>query len=214
MASTVARKKRRKLDDRPVRERIVSSAFLAFVEGGYAGTSTREIAARARVSKRELYALFGDKRALLTACVMTRIERIRPVTALPAARTPEELAQQLTRIGTTILREIGAPGPMAMIRLAVVEAEQSPDVARAIDRVRATNLELLSRIFEAAQARGLVGRGIPVSMASQYLGFLWGDLQLRLLLRTAELPSASALEDRAREASRAVLALHDAARGA
>jgi hypothetical protein len=53
-----------------------------------------------------------------------------------------------------------------------------------------------------------------MSMASQYLGLLWRDLLLRLLLRSAELPSPSALEDRARSSAQAVLALHDADRGA
>ena len=202
------------LDDRPVRQRILSSAFRAFAENGYAGTGTREIAAGARVSKRELYALFRDKRALLTACVMTRVERIRPPTDLPAARTRAELEEQLTKIGTAILRAVGAPEAVAMIRLAVVEAEQSPEVASAIDGVRTSNNELLGRIFEAARERGLVGRGKPESMASQYLGLLWRDLLLRLLLRTAELPSASSLEDRAREAARAVLAVHAANGGA
>ena len=202
------------LDDRPVRQRILSSASRAFGENGYAGTGTREIAARARVSKRELYALFGDKRALLTACVMTRIERIRPPTELPPAQTRVELAEQLTRIGTAILRAIGAPEAVAMIRLAVVEAEQSPEVASAIDRVRASNNELLARIFETAQARGLVGPGTPESMASQFLGLLWQDLLLGLLLRSAELPSESTLEERARETARAVLALHGAGVGA
>jgi len=181
------------LDNRPVRQRILSSASRAFAENGYAGTGTREIAARARVSKRELYALFRDKRALLIACVMTRVERIRPPTDLPAARTGAELEEQLSKIGTAILREVGAPEAVAMIRLAMVEAEQSPEVAR---------------------GRGLVGRGKPESMASHYLGLLWRDLLLRLLLRTAELPSASALEDRAREAARAVLAVHAADGGA
>ena len=202
------------LDDRPVRQRILSSAFRAFAENGYAGTGTREIAAGARVSKRELYALFRDKRALLTACVMTRVELIRPPTDLPAARTRAELEEQLSRIGSAILREVGAPEAVAMIRLAVVEAEQSPEVASAIDGVRTSNNELLGRIFEAARERGLVGRGKPESMASQYLGLLWRDLLLCLLLRTAELPSASALEDRAREAARAVLAVHAADEGA
>ena len=202
------------LDDRPVRQRILSSAFRAFAENGYAGTGTREIAAGARVSKRALYALFRDKRALLTACVMTRVELIRPPTDLPAARTRAELEEQLTKIGTAILRAVGAPEAVAMIRLAVVEAEQSPEVASAIDGVRTSNNELLTRIFEAARGRGLVGRGKPESMASHYLGLLWRDLLLRLLLRTAELPSASALEDRAREAARAVLAVHAADEGA
>ena len=202
------------LDDRPVRQRILSSAFRAFAENGYAGTGTREIAAGARVSKRELYALFRDKRALLTACVMTRVELIRPPTDLPAARTRAELEEQLTKIGTAILRAVGAPEAVAMIRLAVVEAEQSSEVASAIDGVRTSNNELLTRIFVAARGRGLVGRGKPESMASQYLGLLWRDLLLCLLLRTAELPSASALEDRAREAARAVLAVHAADGGA
>jgi AcrR family transcriptional regulator len=210
----MARKKRMDLDDRPVRQRILSSAARAFAESGYAGTGTREIAAKARVSKRELYALFGDKRALLTACVMTRVERIRPPADLPAARTRAELEEQLTKIGTSILREVGAPEAVAMIRLAVVEAEHAPEVASAIDGVRTSNNELLARIFEAARERGLVGRGKPESMASQYLGLLWRDLLLRLLLRTAELPGAPALEDRAREAARAVLAVHAANGGA
>jgi AcrR family transcriptional regulator len=213
MARAVARKKGVELDDRPVRQRILASASRAFAENGYARTGTREIAARARVSKRELYALFGDKRALLTACVMTRLERIRPPTELPPARTRAELVEQLTGVGSAILRAIGAPEAVAMIRLAVVEAEQSPDVASAIDGVRASNLLLLTRIFETAQAARLVGPGAPASMASQFLGLLWGNLLLELLLGLAELPGASALEDRAREAAWAILTLHDAGGG-
>src|SRR5262249_7971104 len=112
--------------------------------------------------------------------------------------------------GTAILRAVGAPGAVAMIRLAVIEAEQSPEVASAIDGVRTSNLELLARVFETAQARRLVGPGTPGSVASQYLGLLWGDLLVRLLLRTTELPDPAALEDRARAAASAVLALHDA----
>ena len=39
------------------------AAFAALMEKGYARTSTLEIATRARVSKRELYAEFGSKSA-------------------------------------------------------------------------------------------------------------------------------------------------------
>src|SRR5215469_8391229 len=39
-----------------VRERILEAAFAAFMKSGYAAASTLEIATRARVSKRELYA--------------------------------------------------------------------------------------------------------------------------------------------------------------
>jgi len=44
-------------DESPARTRILDAAFGAFSESGYARTSTLEIATRARVSKRELYAL-------------------------------------------------------------------------------------------------------------------------------------------------------------
>jgi len=52
------------------RQRIIDAAFQLFAERGFAGTSTLAIASRARVSKRELYTLFGDKAAILAAIVL------------------------------------------------------------------------------------------------------------------------------------------------
>ena len=57
---------------RPARERIMSAAMEAFMELGFARTSTLEIATRAQVSKRELYTLFGSKQAILAACKIGR----------------------------------------------------------------------------------------------------------------------------------------------
>jgi AcrR family transcriptional regulator len=50
-----------------VHERILDAAFQAFTEDGYAGTSTLDIATRAKVSKRDLYANFASKHAVLVA---------------------------------------------------------------------------------------------------------------------------------------------------
>ncbi len=50
-----------------MRERILKAAFAAFTRSGYATTSTLEIATRAQVSKRELYALVGNKEQMLIA---------------------------------------------------------------------------------------------------------------------------------------------------
>ena len=55
-----------------VRQRILEAAFAAFREKGYAGATTREIAARAKVSKRDLYTLFPDKQTMLAACIRSR----------------------------------------------------------------------------------------------------------------------------------------------
>ena len=57
------------------RDRIIEAAFSAFRENGYAQTSTLEIATRAKVSKRELYGLVGDKQKMLVACITERAGR-------------------------------------------------------------------------------------------------------------------------------------------
>ena len=54
-------------DETAVRKRILEAAFRAFMKSGYAAASTLEIATRARVSKRELYALVGNKQKMLIA---------------------------------------------------------------------------------------------------------------------------------------------------
>src|SRR6267143_477739 len=59
-------------DETAVRARILEAAFAAFMKSGYATTSTLEIATRARVSKRELYALVGNKQEMLIACIAER----------------------------------------------------------------------------------------------------------------------------------------------
>src|SRR4051812_24622914 len=64
------------LDDMPPRRRaILSAAFLVLMEQGYAGASTLEIATRAKVSKRELYAEFGSKRGILEALIASTSAR-------------------------------------------------------------------------------------------------------------------------------------------
>src|SRR4030095_8670472 len=61
----------------PVRDRILSAAMRTFMEHGFAAATTLEIATRAKVSKRELYALVGNKEQMLAACVAGRGRRMR-----------------------------------------------------------------------------------------------------------------------------------------
>ena len=78
-----------------MRERILDAAFAAFMESGYARTSTLEIATRARVSKRELYALVGNKQEMLIACISRRAKRLDVAAALPLSSDREALGQVL-----------------------------------------------------------------------------------------------------------------------
>ena len=82
-AKTTAKPRREEADEIPARQRILDAAFSAFMERGFAETSTLEIATRARVSKRELYALVGSKQEMLAACIGERAKRLRMSADLP-----------------------------------------------------------------------------------------------------------------------------------
>jgi AcrR family transcriptional regulator len=55
------------------------------MENGYTGTSMLDIATRAKVSKREIYAVCEDKAALLRDAIADRAERMRLPLELTAA---------------------------------------------------------------------------------------------------------------------------------
>ena len=94
MIATVSMSKRRQQsgDQTVVRKRILEAAFAAFMKSGYATASTLEIATSARVSKRELYALVGNKQKMLIACIRERSKRLEVPAHLPVAHDRETLA--------------------------------------------------------------------------------------------------------------------------
>src|SRR5262245_10642245 len=122
-------------DGAAVRKRILGVAMAAFMEGGYAQTSTLEIATRARVSKRELYSLFGNKEAMLVACITERAQRLKAPADLPELRDRETLSNVLTAFGTKLLTETTDPIVVAVFRLAISETVHAPKVAQALESI-------------------------------------------------------------------------------
>jgi len=204
----MSRRRREGSDEAGVRERILEAAFAAFMESGYATTSMLEIATRARVSKRELYALVGNKQEMLIACIGERAKRLQVPADLPAPRDRETLAQVLAFFGAQLVREISDPTVIAVFRLAIAEVVQAPEVARALDSIgRETSRAALRKVMARAQASGLlIGR--PAELAAQFAGLLWRDLMVSLLLGVAERPNARESAERARDAAAAFLELH------
>jgi len=195
-------------DDSEARARILEAAFAAFMERGYAATSTLEIATRARVSKRELYALVGNKQEMLVACISARARRLQVPADLPMPRDRESLAQVLASFGTQLVREITDPAVIAVFRLAIAEAINAPEVAHAVDSVgREASRKALRQIMAGAQASGLL-TGQPAELAEQFGGLLWGTLMISLLLGVVERPNLRDVTARAREATAAFLQLH------
>jgi len=193
------------------RARILGAAFSAFMEAGYAATSTLEIATRARVSKRELYALVGNKQQMLEACVRERATRLRAPVDLPEPRDLETLEAVLVAFGTQLLRETTDSTVVAVFRLAIAEAVRAPEVAHTLHALGPqTSRAALTGIMEAALAHDVLTGRAP-ELAERFAGLLWGDLMIKLLLRVADPPSPAEIDARARGAASALLQVHPAA---
>ena len=115
------------------RTRILHAAIDVFMEHGFAAATTLEIATRAKVSKRELYALVGNKEAMLAACVAGRGRRMSLPADLPAPTDIAGLRSALRLYGATLLHEVTDPKVLAVFRLAISELRRSPRVAESID---------------------------------------------------------------------------------
>jgi AcrR family transcriptional regulator len=200
------------LDLVPARRRaILIAAVGVLMEKGYARASTLEIATRARVSKRELYAEFGSKRGILEALIATSS------TEMQAPLTPAEigdrhaLAAALTAYGVAALTTLTNPYVLAMYRLAIAEAPGNTELGEIIDvSGRQPNRRALVEIVRRGQAAGFVGAGEPERLGQEFFGLLIGDLMTWLLLAVSEPPATDEIKGRAERATQAMLALHPA----
>jgi AcrR family transcriptional regulator len=192
-----------------IHDRIISAAFEAFASEGYARTRTLDIAKRAKISKRDLYANFHSKHAMLIACIKNRAQRMQLLPDLPPPRDREMLATTLKSFGANFLREISDPSVIAAFRLAIAEASRSPEISQTLDTVgRAGARQALAKLLASAQSSGLLGPGEPAEMASQYFGLLWEGLMVGLLMGVARAPGPAEAELRAGKATAAFMRLH------
>jgi AcrR family transcriptional regulator len=206
-----ARRARTPPDDGSPRERVLRAAFAVFREHGFADASTLEIATQAQVSKRDLYALFDSKQAVLAACITERAGRMRQPLNL-ASQVPdgrEALEATLVQFGKSILQGLSDPDVLTVYRLAIAESIRAPDIARTLDKAgREANHRALGAWLAKAQAHGLIGAGNPAAMAAHFLASLGGTLLIQLLLRVRDAPTAGEIESRARTASESLILLY------
>lgn len=196
-------------DLEPRRRSILEAAYMVLVERGYAGTSTLEIARRARVSKRELYAEFGNKAGILRALIATTSSRMRLPLATVEVSDRESFADALIAYGKAALGELTGPAVIATNRLAIAEAGRSSEMGRILEQDgREPNRKALVELMAKAQAAGVLAPSDPNQPSAEFFSLLMGDLMIRLLLGVTPRPSAREIAKRADAATAAVLALH------
>jgi len=132
-----------------IRSRIVEAATILFSQQGFARTSTSQIVALARTSKRAIYVNFADKHAILEAVLDQFITRRFAVVEQLSrgssdARTAlESMLQGLVQASTDDVT-------MTMYRVLIAERDHFPDLSeRASELGVEQAMQLLSRpLFE------------------------------------------------------------------
>ena len=216
MPTTVIRRKANpsphpdSIDDLPPRRRaILIAAVGVLMEKGYSRASTLEIAMRARVSKRELYAEFGSKRGILEALVASTGTRLQLALAPAEIGDRHALAAALTAYGVAALTTLSNPHVLAIYRLAIAEAPGDSELGSILDASgRQPNRRALIDILRRGQAAGFLGAGEPDRIGREFFSLLIGDLMVWLLLGVDRTPDIEEIRARAERATTAVLALH------
>jgi TetR/AcrR family transcriptional regulator, mexJK operon transcriptional repressor len=108
--------------------RIVTASLEVFSEYSFQDATTEEIARRARVSKRDIYAHFPDKHALLVAtlneALQTEVSNITK-TIKRTQRMPS-LQERLETVGLTLVNEVLSAAMSVLTRLVAAESINRP----------------------------------------------------------------------------------------
>ena len=156
------------------RGRILTAASDAFLEFGFERTSTADIARRAKVSKRELYSLFGDKRALLAAVVVDLQSSMQSRMG-PEWSSGEEPELVLHHAASAILDFILSQRFGKLFRIVAAESYLSPEVAEKFYALGPhQGLKATATYVREQMKRGKLRKADPMRAAGDFLDLVVG----------------------------------------
>lgn len=170
-----------RLDDERVAE-LLDVATEVFIEHGFEGASTNEIARRANCSKTTFYCRFPTKHDLFIAVLERRTETIfkELFKALPADGPIEKT---LMEFGARVLRISDADEQLRLQRVVSMEAERFPELAHRFYELGPKRvLDELSRYLKVQIKAGRLIREDPHMMAEHLAGLITGgDVRWKIL---------------------------------
>lgn len=134
------------------RAAIVRAATALFLQHGYQGTRTEQIAAAAAVSKQTVYSQFGDKECLFREIVLGATATAEAFTAdltasFAGITEPAGIEHALREVARRYLTAVLNPQVLALRRLVIGEASRFPDLAATYHR------EVPARVLAALAER-------------------------------------------------------------
>ncbi len=167
---------------------LLDCAARMFLDQGFDEVSIEEIARRAGVAKRFIYARYKGKEELFVAA----IERLfaEKLEALHEFETPlEDPEQGLFAYASHMLELAVQPDALAANRLFLTAAPRFPDLARLfVERNRRRNLASLRGLLQAYEERGAISTGDAQALAEDFLMLTTGVPQRLALLGLRETP--------------------------
>jgi len=141
------------------RERILHAAWECFARKGYAGTTNRDIADRAKITSAAIYQYFDSKTDLYVAAVRTAQRELLPdlKTAIQDAPTARAALCGLAQIYATVHQRNSSIAPF--LSALPVEMQRHDEIAQAMMGERS---DVLSMIISAVE-RGVKTGEIPAA---------------------------------------------------
>jgi TetR/AcrR family transcriptional repressor of mexJK operon len=158
----------------PHRLRILDSASDVFLECGFEQSSTAEIARRAKVSKRELYFHFADKRALLAA-VITELQSSMQSSMDVRWSSHEDMEKILRQSATAIHDFILSERFGKLVRIVAAESYHDPEVAQKFFELGPlAGRKATARFLKAQMDEGRLRKADPIKAADDFLDLVVG----------------------------------------
>lgn len=150
------------------RERILDAALESFAEKGFSGTSTKEIARRAKVNEVTIFRQFRSKRALFAAVISEKspVLEIADRVSLDTRRPVDELLANNVR---TVLRMLRANRHMYFVVLG--DAWRQPKMRNmAYEEIVKKGVELVAALMKGLMDAGKIRRMDPEIAARTLMG--------------------------------------------
>jgi len=169
VASAAQRRPRPQPED--VRRNILDATLQIYLEKGYAGTGTDEVAALASVSKQTIYRHFSDKDDLVQEALRRLIADAEEQGAesFDVLAESEDLESDLRAFARQHIFDVIQPDIMQVRRRIISEVERFPDIARAwYEAAPQRAKEKLTECFERLRDRGLLRMADAEIAAEQF----------------------------------------------
>jgi TetR/AcrR family transcriptional regulator, mexJK operon transcriptional repressor len=159
------------------RQAIIKAAIEVFLQHGYVGATTDEIASTASVSKQTLYKHFADKENLFAEIILdTTVQLVDGLSDAVAdtLHDAEDVRAALRGLADGFMRGLLQPDVLRLRRLVIAEAERFPELGKAwFDRGFDRTLVILGEAMQRLADRGLLRNlSDPTLAAYQFAGLV------------------------------------------